>query len=250
VQTMTSDLSKDEVEKRLKLCEDPKVVDEVYGFGQQLMRDALQDLRSLDSKAVWLAGYGAAIITLLLSSFGTWSKLADRFAISLSVLVALLAFQAARCAVQAIRLHDLDLVSEDEWLTTECFSKIEFLKRYRILCMWRTIDSTNGPHAYKTIQVRRSERWLSRSVAVLLIMLVEMAVSQMVGKLFGGWQALLAQRNSFGFQGWHNLLSSAGFYNHSLGFGLCIHGLGSFTELVLRSAIFVCHRAILYASSL
>ena len=74
MEIMTETLSKDEVLKRLKLCEDPRVIDEVYAFGQQLMKDAIQNLRSLDSKAVWFAGYGAAIITLLPSSFGAGSK--------------------------------------------------------------------------------------------------------------------------------------------------------------------------------
>jgi hypothetical protein len=157
------------------------------------------------------------------------------------------AFGAALYAVKAIRLQTLDLVSEDEWLKKECLTKIEFLKRYRILTLWRAIDSTNEPHAFKTRQLKKSERWLYASVILLLVTLVEMAGCQIVGKLFERWHALIAQRDQFGIQGWHNLLSSAGFDRGYLNlYSLSRGHFVGLAGLIMRGLVFFSHAHIIF----
>jgi hypothetical protein len=242
---MTGGLSKDQVEERLKKCEDPQVVDEIYQFGQMLLKDAIQNLHSLDTKAVWFAGYGTAIVTLLVSSFGSWSRFADRLTDVLAFAAAFAAFRASIFSVTAIRLQDVDLIGEAEWLQPECLSKIHFLKRFRVLTMWRTIDSVNAAHAYKTVQLRKSEGWLKWSVGLLLVTFFEMLFSHVFGKFFKAWKVLLAQGYSLGLQLGHNLVGGSGL--HGLALSLYSLSPNRFAGLALRFLVWVRHISILAA---
>ncbi len=75
----TSRLSEEEVRERLKLCEDPKIVDEIYSFGQTLQKETIDQIHILESKATSFAAYGAAVVTLLVSSSSIWSGLRNRW---------------------------------------------------------------------------------------------------------------------------------------------------------------------------
>jgi hypothetical protein len=90
----TNRLTEVEVRKRLALCKQTEVIDEVYTFGQMLFNEAITNFRGLDTKAGTLAAYGAAIVTLLVSSSSTWLRLGNRWTAVFGLLAGLTAFLA------------------------------------------------------------------------------------------------------------------------------------------------------------
>src|ERR1039458_9906482 len=77
-EVMKNGLVESEVEQRLLACKDrPEIVDELYSFGQLLVRQVVEDIHHIDLKAGSLAAYCGATITLLVSTQGSWSRIAD-----------------------------------------------------------------------------------------------------------------------------------------------------------------------------
>ena len=167
-------LSKKAVLERLKVCEEPEVVNEIYTFGQLLLRETLQNLHSLDSKAVWMAGYGAAIITFLVSSSTTWATLGNRWTVGIAVLAGVSGFVGALFAVNSLSLQSVDWIGDEEWLEKDCLASVWKLKRYRIFIMSGTINSIDDVNVSKARALRKAQWGLSTSVGFLLTMLLHL----------------------------------------------------------------------------
>jgi hypothetical protein len=213
----TSQLSENEVRARLKLCEAPEVVDEVYSFGQILQKETVEHIRTVESKATSFAAYGAAIVTLLVSSSSTWSQLGNRWTACIAVFAGICALICTVFSVQAISLKRYECISEDEWLKSECFSRIYTLKRYRILTLWGTIHYHAKAQKEKAARLQSAQVWLTGSVVYLVYLLLHVAFvlnlskdfwiavgkfSSGIGDPLGipGWQGFTSSPSSFG--GW------------------------------------------------
>jgi hypothetical protein len=206
----SSRLSEDEVRERLKLCEDPNVVDEIYEFGKILGQEVIDQIKVLESKATSFAAYGAAIVTLLVSSSSTWSNLGNQWSPWIAVCVGICGLVCTCLAVGAMSLKKFECISEDEWLKRECLGKITTLKRYRILTMWGTIESHGNVQREKAAKVRKAEVWLTGSVIYLVYLLLHIAFVRSLSDHF--WIAVgqCAIHNPLGIPGWQRLLSSPG----------------------------------------
>lgn len=137
-------LTEDQVRERLRLCESPEIIEEIYSYGQTLIADSLERIRSIESKAVSFAAYGSAIVTILVASSKSWSKLGDQWSPWIALYAAICGLVCTCLCVHALSLRKYEVTSEDEWLELECMSKtIYFLKRYRILTMWGTWTPTS-----------------------------------------------------------------------------------------------------------
>jgi hypothetical protein len=76
----TTRLSEEDVRQRLSVCEgEPEVVNELYDFGKILNGEVLERIKGVESKATSFAAYGAAIVTVLISSISIWSKAGDQW---------------------------------------------------------------------------------------------------------------------------------------------------------------------------
>jgi hypothetical protein len=165
-------LSEDEVRERLILCENnPDVVNELYDFGKNLGSEVNERIRAVESKAVSFAAYGAAIVTLLVSSISVWSKVGNQWSPWISACAGICGLLCTYFAVRVLTLREYEWTSEDEWLKLECLSNIETLKRYRILTMWGTIHSHGKAQSKKARELQRAEVWLTGSVVYLLFLL-------------------------------------------------------------------------------
>jgi hypothetical protein len=79
-------------------------------------------------------------------------------------------------------LKEYQCISEDEWLKQECLSgNVAFLKGFRILTLWGTIDSNTKAQANKVYQLWRAQMWLKVSVAYLFIALLHIAFLRSTG---------------------------------------------------------------------
>jgi hypothetical protein len=211
----TSRLSEDEVRERLRLCEDPEIVNEIYNFGQTLEKETVEQIHILESKATSFAAYGAAIVTLLVSSSSVWSGLGNRWSAWIAVFAGVCGLTCTYFCVRAMSLTEFECISEDEWLKRECLSKIETLKRYRILTIWGTIASHGRIQQDKAVKLQRAHVWLTGAVIYLVYLLLHIAFVQ--SSILDGfernlWVALRQSmiHNSLGIARWQNLLCSPG----------------------------------------
>jgi hypothetical protein len=207
-----STLSEEEVRERLKLCEDPEIVNEIYNFGQTLEKEVIDQIRTLESKATSFAAYGAAIVTLLVSSSSIWSGLGNRWSAWIAVFASVCGLMCTYFSVRAMSLKAFECISEDEWLKRECLSKIEMLKRYRILTIWGTIASHSRVQEDKAKQLQRAQVWLIGAVVYLVYLLLHIAFVRSFLDSFecNFWVALrqCVIHNPPGIACWQNLLCS------------------------------------------
>jgi hypothetical protein len=202
-------LSEGEVRERLRLCEDPEIVDELYDFGQDLLKEVNDRIRALESKAVSFAAYGAAIVTLLVSSSSTWSRLGNRGSAWISICAGVCGLMCTSFSIRVLSLREFEWTSEDEWLKTECLTKINTLKRYRILTMWGVIHSHGKNHEEKARDIQRAQIWLTGSVIFLLYLLVQVTLLVNLGDKgwISWWKAI---KSPLSISRWQNLLSCPG----------------------------------------
>lgn len=182
---VTNRLSQPEVRRRLQLCTEPTVIDEVYEFGQKMLTETIVRTRLLDTKAGSMAAYGAAIVTLLVSTSGTWSRLGNKWTPIVAALAGLAAFIAVIFSVWAMALRNFNWLSEEEWLQPACLSDVKKLKRYRALTIWGAMDSYKTAHVSKVNRLKIAERTLLLSVFFLLIILLQFAWLYVFYERFG-----------------------------------------------------------------
>jgi len=169
----TNQLTEDEVLQRLEDCKGkPEIIDEVYSFGQSLMKVTLEDIQRIDLKAASLAAYCGAIITLIVSTQGIWTKAVNPWTYLLIVASTFFALTAAIFCVYGLRLQRFEWISQKEWLESSCFDSLDKLKRYRILTIWGTIKSHRDVHRNKVIQVRKAQSFLVAAAISLFLALV------------------------------------------------------------------------------
>jgi hypothetical protein len=201
---ITARLSESQVRERLQKCRS-ELVDDAYSFGQTLSREAVDNVRMTESKATYMAAYGAAIVSLLVSSSSAWTRIGNQWTPWYGFLAGLSGLLCTVMAIRALSPSEYECVSEDEWLKEECMTMgIENLKRYRILTLWRTIDSHGAVQAQKANHLLCSQMWLKASGAYLAVFLVHIAYV----RSFSGTLWHIVQDHSLGVSGWQGFLSS------------------------------------------
>jgi hypothetical protein len=187
---ITNRLTEEEVRARLKVCTETAVIDEIYTFGQMLLKETVASFRLLDTKAASIAAYGAAIVTLLVSSSSTWLPLGGHGAAVVGFLAGLAAFLAAFFSVRALALMNVEWLSEREWLEESCLNATDKLKRYRILTIWGAMSSRKDAHLEKVRRLKNAQFFLIAAVFLLLIVLFQivwnLGLSQSLG--LAGWK--------------------------------------------------------------
>lgn len=165
-------LSEEQVRERLDACSvNADVINELYDFGQTLGSEVNDRIRAVESKAVSFAAYGAAIVTLLVSSMSIWSKAGNQWSPWISACAGICGLLCTCFSIRVLTLRKYEWISEDEWLKIECLSNINTLKRYRILTMWGTIHSHGKAQSEKARELQCAEVWLTGSVIYLVFLL-------------------------------------------------------------------------------
>lgn len=214
--TTPASLSEKEVRARLARCSDPSIVDEIYTFGQILENSAIDQIKILESKAVSFAAYGAAIVTILVSSSAAWSHSGNDLTIWAAVCAGFCGFVCTWYSVRAITLKQFENISQDEWLNIECLSDLQQLKRYRILTLWGSIDSHDKVQKGKAKKMKRAQVWLAGAVIFLVYLLFQVAFlrgliafrqSAIQGHFWvSGWQGLFKTSSGLGSLGFFLIL--------------------------------------------
>lgn len=173
---IANQLTEDEVWNRLRMlsAENLPMLEEIYAFGQMLVRQVVDDIQHLDSKAAALAAYAGGIVTLLASS-GVWhvGTSVARYGL---VLAGLIAAVAAVYAVKARTLQEFHWFSQSDWLRKECLMGKDnfYLRQFRVVTMWQVISSCRHRHERKARTVVVAQYFLVASVAILAFSLLSL----------------------------------------------------------------------------
>jgi hypothetical protein len=169
---MNGQLSENEVERRLALCTDVKVGDELYEFGERLLNYRIDISHRLDSKASAMAGYAGVVLTVLLSTYGTWESAVGQVGFLIMALAGIAVFLAAVLAITAMALRDFMWFSQDDWLKEDCLVRPTITKGYRVLTLWGVLSSYENICAHKAARLRKAQVALSIAGLLLLFALL------------------------------------------------------------------------------
>ena len=166
-------LDESEVTQRLMACKDkPEIVDELYAFGNSFVSQVVDDVRHIDLKAGSLAAYCGAIITLLVSTQGSWSAMANGYVYLSVILSGMAALAGAILSLSVLALRKFEWFSQNEWLETSCFENLTKLKRYRVLTMSGVITSYRTAHLIKARRLLKAQWSLVFAGCFLLLALI------------------------------------------------------------------------------
>src|SRR5260370_27001774 len=146
---MGTQLTEQDVRKRLAVYQDPSVTDELYAFGQMLIHDAVERLSKSDTKAGAIAAYSGGLIALLVATSPSWAIHLKSWHALLPLTAVLSLFLSAIFAVSSISPRKTEWHSTNEWMKEECLTTGERMRRYNLLTMWGSYDSLNRAYEDK-----------------------------------------------------------------------------------------------------
>ena len=173
------DLDEREVRERLALAKGkPEVVDQLYDFGDMLLRDAVARVAAIDSKATSIAGYAGGLVTLLIATSGIWASQSDWLLTSLTVAAGVVAAVAGACAIHSMALQQTQWFKFSGWLQKDCLQDRDQLRRYHILTMWEVIKSHYECYVTKIDRVRLAQKFLVVAGALLASSFLQVAYTR------------------------------------------------------------------------
>jgi hypothetical protein len=101
---------------------------DLYDFGKKLEGDVRDGIKVMKSKSITLAGYGAAIVTFLVSSASLWSRFGDKYSPWIAACAGFSGMLCAQHSILARRLSQRAWISQDEWLKEDCLDDFEALR--------------------------------------------------------------------------------------------------------------------------
>lgn len=110
------DLNENQVRDRLRLCTDQVILDEYKAQGETFNKEGIEQVKALEAKATSVSGYGAAVVTILVSTYAMWSGVGNG---SSRLVVCFAALSGVICeafAVRTLSLTPVKLASEEGWL--------------------------------------------------------------------------------------------------------------------------------------
>lgn len=232
-------LTEEEVRTRLSTCGEITIVEELYVTGQNMLKDSIDRIKTVETKATSFAAYGTALVTLLVSTASSWANLGNVWTLWIALCAATCALMCTVCCVRALVLRKFEVASQDEWLDAECLAAdVTFLKKYRILSMWGAIASSCDVQADKAKNVQRGEKWIRAAVAYLVVLLLHLASVRTCIHVkwlaLGQWSAI---HGDVGLSSWKFLNLHIGFLRSLGGWGLGIGLLVTMALVAWRSRV-------------
>jgi len=184
--------------ERLSGYTDPEVTKELYDFGKDLVRDALDRVNWLDTKAGVFASVSGAMVVVVISTFSSWKDVVkDWPGGSVCLFFGLLSLLAAAwSAVRALRVRTFQGLNEtDLWFAKEYFQYPDQLRRYYLIGMYRLVVSHDRINYQKATTLIRAERLVVVGAFFLAIPLLVETWGLGMGKeltalfdFFRGWR--------------------------------------------------------------
>ncbi len=162
-------LEEKDAKELLQGYESSAVTDELYEFGAMLVKESVDRIHWLDSKAAAIAGYAGAIIVLINLTAPIWRPATAHWVQAVLVLAAVGVFAAGACAVRALFLREFTWFSDTEWIKDDCLDDADFLRRYHVLTMFGVRRSHEMASTSKTSWITRAQRVFGVAALLLLV---------------------------------------------------------------------------------
>lgn len=171
-----SDLTSAEVKTRLNSYSDTTITDELYSSGESLVSNAADRMAKLDSKALGLAAYSAGIVTMLISTSATWTKLlSGRFFSTVAGCGVFALVVAAWLSIRSTFLQPIQWYTVNNWLESQCLDDREKLRRYRVLTMAKILDSYFAAIRRKNRRMKTAARVMYIALGLLVLCLLQVS---------------------------------------------------------------------------
>ena len=164
-----------EIIQRLTEYEDPEVTIELYDFGKDLVRDALDSFNWLDTKAGAFASIAGAMIVVVISTFSSWKDLVNDWPLGSVCLFfgLIILLVAAWSAIMAVRIQTVQGLDEKNlWFANEYFQYPDQLRRYYLIGMYRLVVSYRTKNKQKAESLVRTERFVVVGATLLALPLL------------------------------------------------------------------------------
>ncbi len=190
-----SKLSYEEVKARITGAH-ADVLNDLSQLGETLVRDAVDRIAKLDSKATATAAYSGGVVTLTMSTVSLWGhNVSGIFKLSAALGIAGLLL-AAWLAIRSTFPLDTQWHSDDDWLQRECLGDAEQMRRFRVLTMWKIVDSLDLAQEQKQQRLHRATITIQGAFILLLISFLQIACRVTALQSLGvgvweGWPATL-----------------------------------------------------------
>jgi hypothetical protein len=164
-----------EIIERLQGYEDPEVTKQLYDFGKELVRDALDLVNWLDTKAGVFAGVAGGMIVVVISTFSSWKDLIKDFPSgSICLFFGLISLLlAAWSAIRALRIQTFQGLDEKNlWFAKEFLQHPDQLQRYYLIGMYRLVVSHDSINKRKALMLVRAERFVVAGATLLALPLL------------------------------------------------------------------------------
>jgi hypothetical protein len=163
-------LDEKEVRSRLESYTDPEVTDELYGFGQLLLGDVIDRIAKADSSAFGMAAYCGGLIAVVISIYSAWrgASNSDSWTMYMVAFALLSVLIAGALAIYSTTPRDTEWFSPNEWMSKNCLTGSDRLKRYYILALWGVVRDHQA--RYRTrVRILAAARWILVGAGGLLL---------------------------------------------------------------------------------
>ncbi len=174
----TAHLNLAEVKSRLEKypAENTGITDELYSFGEVLIKDASDRLSQLDTKAFATAAYAGGMISVILTMLALWKGSLDTLS-QIVIFFGIIGLMiSAGLAIHSARALSVDWFSDNDWLRSECFESRDWLRRYRIATMWQIVKSHQVASQKKAAWIELAQNVMLFSFSLLALALFDVAI--------------------------------------------------------------------------
>lgn len=159
------------------------VIKELYTFGLRITTEAGEQIKGLEQKAITFAAYGTAVLSLLVTTASTWSKIGTPGSFVIAGFAGLGGLLCAWSAVRALLLVSFDTVSERDWLSKDHFGSLGEIERFHAYALTQVLKSRIQAQASKATYVESAQGWLAVCAGYLMLLLAQIASAN----LLPGW---------------------------------------------------------------
>jgi hypothetical protein len=126
----THDIEIEQAKERLRLVDDPKVIDQLYSFGERLLSEARERSVRIESKAFNVLTWSIAIVAFIFSQVNSATKTITSAKILLTA--AVLSIVALAFSYCVIKSRNNSTCSDEDWMRKDCLDSPDDLKMFHV----------------------------------------------------------------------------------------------------------------------
>jgi hypothetical protein len=156
-----NNLDEPEVARRLENYQPDETTARLEEFGKRLLDEIVERHDRLDNKGGALAGFGGAVLALLVTTVKDWRQDLDSFGIATVLIAAVLTLIGAGFGLATMAPRRFAWFSDEEWFARELLDNTEALRRYHVQVTHGVVVSYRAQAARKA--------WLINAATILLV---------------------------------------------------------------------------------